>query len=262
MLDVLDLDALRAPDEDGVGVRRVHDVGDLEPELAGLGDVLVRRGDLDRQVVQERPLRISGLALRGTRRTRRRPRHAARRRGPEQRARSRGARTRRRSPWASATRARRDPGRTRPRSAPRRGPGAEPSATSKYTSPARGRSTFVPSSSASASSRFETRSATCLSAPCSRGPSAPKSVSLPRRASEPTSVNASVRSTTCIPSRSVTKPAIRSRSATQRATWSSVFRPHAGRIASALLPAGRPRAGAAALFIVERPRMPIRLASL
>ena len=63
MLDVLDLDALRAPDEDRVGVRRVHDVGDLEPELAGLGDVLVRRVDLDRQVVQERLLRISRLAL-------------------------------------------------------------------------------------------------------------------------------------------------------------------------------------------------------
>ena len=34
VLDVLDLDALRAPDEDGVRVRRVHDVGDLDPELS------------------------------------------------------------------------------------------------------------------------------------------------------------------------------------------------------------------------------------
>src|SRR5437762_2197994 len=43
VLDVLDLDVLRAPDEDRVGVRSVHDVGDLEPELPCPGDVLVGR---------------------------------------------------------------------------------------------------------------------------------------------------------------------------------------------------------------------------
>ena len=36
VLDVLDLDPLRAPDEHGVRVRRVDDVVDLDPELAGL----------------------------------------------------------------------------------------------------------------------------------------------------------------------------------------------------------------------------------
>src|SRR5204862_4059175 len=62
----------------------------------------------------------------------------------------------------------------------------------------------------------------CLRAPRSRGPSASKSVSLPRRASEPTSVNRSVCSITCMPTCAVTKSAIGSRSATQRATWSRV----------------------------------------
>ena len=87
-----------------------------------------------------------------------------------------------------------------------------------YASPSRGRSTCVPSSEPSAEPRLETRSATCLSAPCSRGPSAANSVSFPRRASEPTRVKASVRSTTCMPRREVAKSAIRSRSATQSAT--------------------------------------------
>src|SRR5712691_1466720 len=95
---------------------------------------------------------------------------------------------------------------------------------SKYASPSRGRSSSRSSGSTeSAASRLETRSATCLSAPCSRGPSAPKSVSFPRRASEPTSVNRSVRSITCIPRCSVAKSAIESRSATHSATWSRVF---------------------------------------
>ena len=66
------------------------------------------------------------------------------------------------------------------------------------------------------------RQATCLSAPRSRGPSAANRVSLPRRASEPTSVNASVRSMTCMPSFDVKASAMESRSATQYATWSSV----------------------------------------
>jgi hypothetical protein len=63
VLDVLDLDPLRAPDEDGVGVRRVDDVVDLDPELAGLGDVLLGRLDQNRKVVQQRSLRVARLAL-------------------------------------------------------------------------------------------------------------------------------------------------------------------------------------------------------
>ena len=63
MLDVLDLDPLRAPDEDRVRVRCVDDVRDLEPELLRLGDVLFGGLDLDREVVQERLLRVAGLAL-------------------------------------------------------------------------------------------------------------------------------------------------------------------------------------------------------
>src|SRR5205823_7431098 len=60
-------------------------------------------------------------------------------------------------------------------------------------------------------------------APGSRGPSASKNVSFPRRASDPASVNRSVRSITCMPRCSVTKSTSGSRSATQKATWSSVF---------------------------------------
>src|SRR5205085_416911 len=79
-------------------------------------------------------------------------------------------------------------------------PTRRPSRVSKYASPGRGHSTSSPAGSlANASSRSFTRSATCFSAPRSRGPSAAKSVSLPRRASDPTSVKASVRSMTCIP---------------------------------------------------------------
>src|SRR5262245_39677029 len=63
----------------------------------------------------------------------------------------------------------------------------------------------------------------CFKAPRSRGPSASNSVSLPRRASVPTSVNLSVFSITCIVSRSVTKSVIGSRSATQSATWSRIL---------------------------------------
>src|SRR5204863_3856274 len=63
VLDVLDLHALGAPDEDGVRVGGVDDVGDLDAELARLGNVLVRRLDLDGKVVQERLLGIARLAL-------------------------------------------------------------------------------------------------------------------------------------------------------------------------------------------------------
>ena len=63
VLDVLDLHALRPPDEQRVRVGGVDDVGDVEPELARLGDVLVGRVDLDGEVVQERELGIARLAL-------------------------------------------------------------------------------------------------------------------------------------------------------------------------------------------------------
>ena len=57
----------------------------------------------------------------------------------------------------------------------------------------------LPEARATAVSRSWTRSPTRRSTPGSRGPSAANSVSLPRRASEPTSVNRSFRSITCIP---------------------------------------------------------------
>ena len=37
MLDVLELDPVRAPDEEGERVRRVDEVGDLDAERLGLG---------------------------------------------------------------------------------------------------------------------------------------------------------------------------------------------------------------------------------
>src|SRR5579872_5250495 len=86
--------------------------------------------------------------------------------------------------------------------------------------------TSIPSGSSIRSGpvRSLTRSETCLKAPRSRGPpsSASKRVSLPWRASLPTSVKFSWRSMTCIPSRATASSAIASRSVTQNATWSSV----------------------------------------
>ena len=136
--------------------------------------------------------------------------------------RTRAARTPRPSPRVGRDRARRGRGRSRPRSAPRRARVA--GLRARRSRPRRGAAARPRCRRAalSASSRLETRSATCLSAPRSRGPSASNSVSLPRRASDPTSVNASVRSMTCMPRWLVTKSAIGSRSATQRATWSRV----------------------------------------
>ena len=61
------------------------------------------------------------------------------------------------------------------------------------------RSRGPPGSAPSAASRSRTRSTTRTSAPGSRGPSAANSVSLPRRASAPTSVKSSVRSISCMP---------------------------------------------------------------
>src|SRR3954451_7030307 len=43
VLDVLELDAVRAPHEHGVCVRRIDNVGDLEPAFLGLADVVVCR---------------------------------------------------------------------------------------------------------------------------------------------------------------------------------------------------------------------------
>ena len=52
MLDVLELDAVRAPDEDGVCVRAVDDVGDLEPALLRLADVVVGRLHAQAEVIR------------------------------------------------------------------------------------------------------------------------------------------------------------------------------------------------------------------
>ena len=79
-----------------------------------------------------------------------------------------------------------------------------------------------PTSCEAARSPSFTRNVTCLSAPCSRGPSSSKSVSLKRRASAPSSVKRSVRSIVCMPRSAISRSAIASRSATQSATWSMV----------------------------------------
>src|SRR3954451_23038852 len=63
VLDVLDPNALRPPDEDRVGVRRVDDVVDLNAELLGLRDVLLGGVDQNCEVVEERPLGIARSAL-------------------------------------------------------------------------------------------------------------------------------------------------------------------------------------------------------
>jgi len=63
VLHVLDADALRPPDEHGVGVRGVDDVVDLHAEVVRLGDVLVRGVDEDGEVVEQRLLRGARVAL-------------------------------------------------------------------------------------------------------------------------------------------------------------------------------------------------------
>src|SRR4051794_6088664 len=103
-------------------------------------------------------------------------------------------------------------------------PRPRPSGASKVARSGARRSTATSSGSfASAASRSVTRSTTRSSTPGSRGPSASNSVSLPLRASEPTSVNLSVRSMTCMPRWPVRKSARVSRSATHSATWSRAF---------------------------------------
>ena len=139
---------------------------------------VVRVVDEDGEVVEQRPFALLDVALveldeGSAELDPRRPVRAA----PPRRSRARG----RRAPPTPgrSRRARRGRGRSRPR---RRLGRPRPSAP--------------PRPRAAAPLRRATRSVTCLSAPCSRGPSASKSVSLKRRASAPSSVNRSVRSIT------------------------------------------------------------------
>ena len=202
VLDVLEPHTLRAPHEERDRVRRVDDVVDLDAKLAGIRPVLLDRLDEHADVVQERTFgrrRRAGVNVE----ERARRRRAARRR----RCRIRdGASLRSRRP-RRARRAPRGRGRTRRRSAPRRGRSA-------------GLRRRRPRQARPGASRPGAR---CASrAPWSRGPSASKSVTFPRRASAPSSVKRSVRSISCMPSCEVRTSAIASRSATQRATWSRV----------------------------------------
>ncbi len=63
MLDVLELDAVRAPDEDRIGVRRVDDVGDLETAPLRLLDVILSGFDPQAEVVEQRAVALSRVAL-------------------------------------------------------------------------------------------------------------------------------------------------------------------------------------------------------
>src|SRR4051794_25950129 len=62
VLHVLDLDSVRAPDEDRVRVGRVDDVGDLDPLSLRFVDVIVRGIDLEAEVIEQRPVRLVGIA--------------------------------------------------------------------------------------------------------------------------------------------------------------------------------------------------------
>src|SRR5436190_1968542 len=62
VLDVLDPDALWPPEEDRVRVRRVDDALDLDAELLGLRDVLVRRVDEDGEMVEQWTLGLARVA--------------------------------------------------------------------------------------------------------------------------------------------------------------------------------------------------------
>ena len=138
---------------------------DLEPELLGLGDVLVRRVDEHREVVQQRPLGLTGIALveLDERAADLDPRAL---RGPwrgdaepEPLVRPRRARS------GPASRARRGRGRTRPRSAPRRARDAGLRArrsTPRLRAAARPRCRRDPRAR---SSRSRRAAPTCLSAP-------------------------------------------------------------------------------------------------
>jgi hypothetical protein len=63
VLDVLELDAARAPDEDCVRVRRIDDVGDVESAAPRLVDVLTGRLDTEPEMVQKGPLGLPGIPL-------------------------------------------------------------------------------------------------------------------------------------------------------------------------------------------------------
>ena len=63
MLDVLDPDAVRAPEEDRERVRRVDEAVDLDPRVLRVLLVLVGRVDEDGEMVQQRPLGRAGVAL-------------------------------------------------------------------------------------------------------------------------------------------------------------------------------------------------------
>ena len=114
-------------DEDRVGVRRVDDRLDLDPERLGLGGGDPRRLDEQAEVVQQRPLGGSRLAVDEDE-----PRAADLDRAQRGRAAGRSARRTRRSARGRASRTRRGRGRSRPSVGPstRRMPMPSPSSSS------------------------------------------------------------------------------------------------------------------------------------
>src|SRR5512132_2201454 len=64
VLDVLELDPVRTPDEDGEGVRGVADLGDLDPAALRLLELLLPRVAEKRDVVEERPLALRDVGAR------------------------------------------------------------------------------------------------------------------------------------------------------------------------------------------------------
>ena len=63
VLDVLDAHAVRAPEEDGERVRRIDEALDLDAGIFRVALVVVRGVDEDGEMVEQRTLRISGIAL-------------------------------------------------------------------------------------------------------------------------------------------------------------------------------------------------------
>ena len=222
VLDVLDLDALGPPDEHRVRVRRVHDVRDLEPELARLGDVVVGRVDLDREVVQQRLLGIARLALveLDERAARLDPRRAGRPGlggGEPQPEVGLGGLLRRLRPERDVVDVVLDVGRRLDEADPQPLVDVEVELALARTvdlDPVQLGLRLLVARDPQRDVLERTRARA--------GPRRANSVSFPWRACDPTRVNASVRSITCMPTRSVRTSAMASRSATQRATWSSV----------------------------------------
>ena len=62
MLDVLELDAARSPDEERVRVRRIDDVRDVQLPALRLFDVLAGRLHEEAEMVEERPVGLSWIA--------------------------------------------------------------------------------------------------------------------------------------------------------------------------------------------------------